>query len=346
MKHLILLVSVFLVMGCQNQNKKDGQEEQSESTKPVQEKTFVELGGEEQYVEMTGASDQLPVLLFLHGGPGWPQTPHLRYFNADLTEEMILVSWDQAGCGLSYQRNPNPKNLSIESLVSDAHELTLYLKKRFNKEKIILLGFSYGSVIGLKLAEKYPEDYYAYLGVSQIIDTKENWDVSMQWLKDQAQIKQDTAVLNQLSLIEQRDTSVCKTELDCFMSKYQLLVKYNGTIFNPEVAKEIEKAEQHVYDDYKDYDWYEAYNYTSSRLTSKVFDTDLTGIKSLKIPVFFMAGRHDWNLPGVVAERYLKSLKAPQKEYIWFEQSGHEPPEEEPDKFNKTIIEIVKEKSR
>jgi proline iminopeptidase len=59
-----------------------------------------------------------------------------------------------------------------------------------------------------------------------------------------------------------------------------------------------------------------------------------------------MAGRHDWNLPGVVAERYLKSLKAPQKEYIWFEQSGHEPPEEEPDKFNRTIIEIVKEKSR
>lgn len=346
MKHLILLVSVFLVMGCQNQKKKDGQEEQSESGKPVQEKTFVELGGEEQYVEMTGASDQLPVLLFLHGGPGWPQTPHLRYFNADLTEEMILVSWDQAGCGLSYQRNPNPKNLSIESLVSDAHELTLYLKKRFNKEKIILLGFSYGSVIGLKLAEKYPEDYYAYLGVSQIIDSKENWDVSMQWLKDQAQIKQDTVVLNQLSLIEQRDTSVCKTELDCFMSKYQLLVKYNGTIFNPEVAKEIEKAEQHVYDDYKDYDWYEAYNYTSSRLTSKVFDTDLTGIRSLEIPVFFMAGRHDWNLPGVVAERYLKSLKAPQKEFIWFEQSGHEPPEEEPDKFNKTIIEIIKEKSR
>jgi proline iminopeptidase len=182
---------------------------------------------------------------------------------------MILVSWDQAGCGLSYQKNPNPKNLSIESLVSDAHELTLFLKKRFNKEKIFLLGFSYGSVIGLKLAEKYPEDYYAYLGVSQIIDTKENWDVSMQWLKDQAQIKQDTAVLNQLSLIEQRDTSVCKTELDCFMSKYKLLVKYNGTIFNPEVAKEIEKAEQHVYDDYKDYDWYEAYNYTSSRLTDE-----------------------------------------------------------------------------
>jgi proline iminopeptidase len=92
-------------------------------------------------------------LLFLHGGPGWPQTPHLRYFNADLTEEMILVSWDQAGCGQSYMHNPNPKNLSPESLVNDAHELTQYLKKKFNKEKIFLVGFSYGSVIGMKLAE-------------------------------------------------------------------------------------------------------------------------------------------------------------------------------------------------
>ncbi|MGB5698565.1 alpha/beta fold hydrolase, partial [Muriicola sp.] len=157
MKNIVSILLIIFLLGCQNRENKNTKT--NESTTRVQEKTFVELGGEEQYVEMTGASDQLPVLLFLHGGPGWPQTPHLRYFNADLTEEMILVSWDQAGCGLSYQRNPNPKNLSIESLVSDAHELTLYLKKRFNKEKIVLLGFSYGSVIGLKLAEKYPEDY-------------------------------------------------------------------------------------------------------------------------------------------------------------------------------------------
>ena len=156
MKHVLLLVSAVLLMGCQNQNKENGQEKLSEKNKPVQEKTFVELGGEKQYVEMTGSSDQLPVLLFLHGGPGWPQTPHLRYFNADLTEEMILVSWDQAGCGQSYIHNQNPKSLSPESLVNDAHELTQYLKKKFNKEKIFLVGFSYGSVIGLKLAEKYP----------------------------------------------------------------------------------------------------------------------------------------------------------------------------------------------
>jgi proline iminopeptidase len=345
MKHLILLVSLVLLMGCQNQNKKDGQEKLSESTKPVQEKTFVELGGEKQYVEMTGSSDQLPVLLFLHGGPGWPQTPHLRYFNADLTEEMILVSWDQAGCGQSYLHNPNPKNLSPESLVNDAHELTQFLKKKFNKEKIFLVGFSYGSVIGLKLAEKYPDDYYAYIGVSQVISLPESWDVSMQWLKEQAQQKNDTAALRQLDLIEKKDSTVCATILDCFMSKYELVVKYGGTVYDTAIAKEIEKAET-MYEDYKDYDWFEAFNYTSARMDGVAFTTDISHITELKIPVYFIGGRHDWNLPSVVAENHINKMTAPEKKFIWFEKSGHEVPDEEAERFNQTIIEIVKEKSR
>lgn len=343
-KILALLILTSLFACTENGNK--NQNTENENIVNVNEKIFVKLGDEEQYVEMTGTSDQLPVLLFLHGGPGWPQTPHLRYFNDDLTKEMIVVSWDQAGCGLSYMRNPNPKNLSKESLVNDAHELTQYLKKKFNKEKIVLLGFSYGSVIGLKLAEKYPEDYYAYIGVSQLIDSDENWEISMQWLHEQAEKSRDTADLNQLIVIEQNRKAAGQIEVDEFMDKYKLLVKYNGTIYNPEIAKEIEKAEQHTYEDYEGYDWYEAFYYTSSKVKTDGFKIDLTHIKSIDIPVIFMAGRHDWNLPGEVAERYLESLKAPQKEYIWFDQSGHEPPEEEPEEFNKAVIEIVKEKSR
>jgi proline iminopeptidase len=334
MKRLLLLLLVVFVIGCQNQNKKS-----------VEEKIFVELGGEKQYVEMTGSSDQLPVLLFLHGGPGWPQNPQLRYFNSDLTKEVILVSWDQAGCGRSFMKNPNPKNLSPESLVNDAHELTQWLQNKFNKRKIFLVGFSYGSVIGLKLAEKYPEDYYAYIGVDQIIDMQKSWDVSMQWLKEQAQIKKDSATLSQLQLINNKDTSVCGTVLDCFMSKYQLLFKYEGVVYDSEISKEIEKAET-MSDDYKGYNWFDAFNYTAARMKGEPFITDISHIKDLEIPVYFMAGRHDWNLPGIVAENHLSKMNAPKKKFIWFEKSGHEIPAEESEKFNQTIINIVKEKSR
>ena len=109
-------------------------------------------------------------MLFLHGGPGWPQTPHPMYFNADLTKSLTLVAWEQAGCGKSYMHNPTPKNLNIEQLIRDAHELTQVLKKKFDQDKIYLAGFSWGSILGLQLVNKYPEDYAAYFGISQVID--------------------------------------------------------------------------------------------------------------------------------------------------------------------------------
>lgn len=294
---------------------------------------------------MTGASSDLPVLLFLHGGPGWPQTPQLRYFNADLAKDVILVAWDQAGSGLTYLNNPNPKHLSPESLVSDAHEMTQYLKIKFNTDKIFLVGVSYGSVIGLKLAEQYPDDYYAYIGVAQVISVPDSWDVSIQWLKEQAQQKDDAADLKKLALLEEKDESVCPTILDCFMGKYELVVKYGGAVFNEYIAKEIEKAES-MYADYREYDWYEAFNYTSSRMDGVAFTTDISHIDEVEIPVYFLGGRHDWNLPSVVAEKHLAQMKAPKKRFVWFEEAGHEVPTEEAEKFNQTIIDIVKENRR
>lgn len=341
MKKSLILIFFLTTFGCQNKNSRSAD---NQKINLVDEKIYIKLGGEEQYVEMTGVSDQLPVLLFLHGGPGWPQTPHLRYFNSELAQNMIVVSWDQAGCGLSFYKNPNPKEISNTSLMKDAHELTLYLKKKFNKQKIFLLGFSYGSVFGLQLAAQYPEDYHAYIGLSQLVDAQENWDVSMQWLTQQAQLKQDTPVLDQLALIQQKDTSVCKTTMDCHMSRYWQLVKYNGAIYKPEMAKEIEKAE-HYYEEYKEYDWFGGYYYTCSRIGDERFNTSLSHIKSIEVPVIFLAGRHDWNVPGVVAERYLNKLNAPYKEFIWFEDSGHEPAEEEAEKFNQVVSRVVQNHS-
>lgn len=335
----ILFFLFFLITGCGNQEANN----ETTDAQPIEEKSFLKLGGEEQYVEITGASEDLPVLLFLHGGPGWPQTPHIRYFNADLAKEMIVVSWDQQGCGLTYLNNPNPKTLTVESLIDNAHELTLYLKKKYNKKKIFLLGFSYGSVLGMNLIQQYPEDYHAYIGLSQLIDSKQNFEISLDWLREQATAKQDLESLATIDLIDQRDTSVCSTDKECFMSKYWLLVKYSGTIYDTATAAEIEKAE-HYYADYKDYDWFGSFNYTNARL-GKSFHTDLTHIKSLDVPIYLLAGRHDWNLPGIVAEQFLEKLDAPYKKFIWFDKSGHEPCEEEPEVFNQTIIDIVKERS-
>src|SRR5688572_22957634 len=118
MRLLAIALLTACLAACQNQSAS------------VNEKSFIALGGEKQYVEITGTSSENPVLLFIHGGPGWPQTPHLRYFNADLAKSTILVAWEQSGCGKSLKENPNPAKVSLDQMVSDAHELTQILKKK------------------------------------------------------------------------------------------------------------------------------------------------------------------------------------------------------------------------
>ena len=342
MKKLIYFFLLLPFIACNNQDKNNNTGAESIKDTAVNEQSLIALGGEKQYVEMTGVSSKNPVLLFLHGGPGWPQTPHLRYFNADLTKSVTLVAWEQAGCGKSFMYNPEPKNLSVDQLVADAHELTQILKKKFRQDKIYLAGFSWGSALGIHLITKYPEDYAAYFGISQIIDISRSIDLSREWIKQQAEIKKDKKMLKLVARLERKDTSLCKTKLDCFFKKYEMLTEYGGAIYKKEAEAEIKIAES-KYEDYKNYDWLNGFLFSASRLGDAVFEINFTKTTELKVPVYFFVGRHDWSLPGIVTEDFFNKLTAPEKEIVWFEQSGHECLEEEPAKFNKAIVDRIKQ---
>lgn len=313
--------------------------------KKIEEKFLVDLGGSKQYVEITATSDANPVLLFIHGGPGWPQTPQLRYFNGDLTKAFIVATWDQRGCGKSFMNDSTAENISLEQIIADAHQLTQYLKTTYKKKKIYLAGFSWGSVVGLTLAQKYPEDYFAYVGISQVINISKGMRLTQDWIQEQATKKYDSATLQTLSRLRHKDTSLCKGGLACFMTQYELLTKYHGAVFNPASDKEVEKA-MTQYDDYKNYDWNKGFFYSATRLEKDMFAADFSELTTLSIPAYFIEGRQDWNVPAVLVDEFVAKLKAPKKKIIWFEQSGHGPLEEEPARFNKTVISLLKEKQR
>lgn len=336
-----IVLAAYCLAACETHRDNKNDTRKTQPSSAVNERSYIKLGGEEQYVEITGASSDNPVLLFIHGGPGWPQTPHLRYFNADLTKDVILVAWEQSGCGKSLMRNPNPKNLSLEQIVNDAHELTQILKKKFNQDKIYLAGFSWGSVVGLKLIEKYPDDYKAYFGIAQVINIRESMKQSRKWIADQARANGDSQTLKTLAQIENGDTTVCRSDNECFIRQYELLSKYNGAVYNKESEPEIEKALA-KYEDYRNYDWMGGFNYSIGRLEKDVFATDFSRLTETTVPVYFLIGRHDWSLPASITEEFVTRLKAPKKEIVWFENSGHGPLEEEPGKFNEAIRERVK----
>ncbi len=312
-----------------------------EKTNPgvkVESKSLVELGGEKQYVEMTGESDTNPVMLFIHGGPGWPQTPMLRYFNSSLAKYFTLVTWDQRGCGLSYLHDSMPPNMSLEQIVADAHELTLKLKAQFKQEKIYLVGYSWGSIVGINLAQKYPGDYLAYVGAAQVINMRKGMEITQEWIRQQALAEKNDSVLQVLAKLKAKDPALCKSEMECFLIQYGLLTKYKGNIFSDSSEKLVAKA-QGLYEDYKKYDYYKGFIYSSTKLEKDMFSTDLSGVGQLDIPVYLLEGRHDWNVPAVLADEWLKRLKTPKKEIVWFELSSHDALEEEPELFNQALIE-------
>jgi proline iminopeptidase len=133
-----------------------------------------EINGWPQYLLMRGKDASLPVLLFLHGGPGSSETGLLRSCNSELENHFIMVYWDQRGAGRSYSPCIDKKTLTIDQLASDTHELILYLKKKFNKDRIFLAGHSWGSFLGALVAGKYPEDLYCYIGIGQLVNLHDN----------------------------------------------------------------------------------------------------------------------------------------------------------------------------
>lgn len=312
---------------------------QSSANQPTIHKQFyLELGKEEQYIEILSHSETNPVLLFIHGGPAWPQTPQLRYYSAELAKKYTLVIWEQRGAGKSYMKNPNPSNLSLQQILNDGHELTGWLKAQYNQEKIYLAGYSWGSMLGAKLAYQYPNDYKAYIGIAQITNLENRKQVSLEWLEKQVIQGADA---NDLALLEKvKDVSNYESELDRFFEQWLMLNKYGGAIYSETVRMETDKAIAAA-PDYAGYDWFAVWERSAKVLQRDMELNPIDGLTSFEVPVFLLQGRHDWNVPSVLAEAWLNNVSSPSKKLFWFEYSGHSLLEEEFEKFNDVLFDIA-----
>lgn len=139
----------------------------------IAELTTVSIGGHEQGILIRGHSVDKPVLLYLSGGPGQSSLPYPRVILDDLTQDFILVVWDQRGTGKSYAALAPSATLTLEQAVADTIELTNYLRQRFDEDKIYILGESWGTTLGVLAAQRAPELYYAMIGSGQMVSQRE-----------------------------------------------------------------------------------------------------------------------------------------------------------------------------
>jgi pimeloyl-ACP methyl ester carboxylesterase len=286
----------------------------------------VQLGGMRQWISIRGANPGLPLLLFLHGGPGSANLAKLRMQVPELEQHFLVVSWDQRGAGKSASIGFDYSALSIDRMVSDAHELVEYLKTRFGVEKIYLMGFSWGTVLGLELAARYPQDIYAYIGVSQIVCPLESEKLSLVYVQDLARKTNNTQAIDELAGIDPSyhgedwflQLTTERKWLLHYRGVYHTTDSYFHEIWMMLRAHEYSLAEVAL--------WPGRSSASLKQVWPEVMKVNFFAtIPELHVPVYFFAGRFDQNVPTQLTERYYQQLVDPAgKRLVWFENSAHD----------------------
>ena len=313
----------------------------------VEELLEIPLGGAKQWISVHGRDRANPVLLMIHGGPASPEIPTSWYFQSGWEDYFTVVQWDQRGSGKSYNSN-DPKliqpTLSLQRITADAAELVQYLRSRYGKQKIFVLGHSWGSLVGLSLAREHPEWLYAYIGMGQVIDGVAGERVGYEETLRVAKEKGNAQAVSELQSIapypnpdgsvpldkidKERKWSVAFGELS--WNRPNLDYYYGLTQLSPDYTEAdiaaIDKGSQ----------------LSLGPLLPDLLHFNFSKVLEWRCPIILFAGRHDFTTPSVVAADWLKKVHAPQKKLIWFENSAHMMMVEEPGRMLVHLVEDVR----
>lgn len=308
----------------------------------IAEERMVQLGNAEQYILIRGIDRTKPILLFLHGGPGTSAMAFNRVHNAELEKHFVFVNWDQRGTGYSLDAGKDLNTLTLKQVSSDLDQLVDLLRAEFGHEKILLVGHSWGSMLGLDYASKHPEKLLGFVGIGQMADTKTSEKDVYDWALSESKKRN---LIDEVETLEDIGPPPY-ANVTKMMAHRGVVNKLGGAWIKPkpdiDYALEIIKAPE--------FSWIGIWDLLSGTETSlKALFDEFTALDAelqypeIGVPTYFIVGRDDRVVSPLSAERYLTTLKAPHKKLIWFENSAHSPQWEEPKRYNAVIEKIGRE---
>jgi pimeloyl-ACP methyl ester carboxylesterase len=304
----------------------------------IAEIVYLRLGGLDQWVMIRGRSIANPILILLHGGPGFPEMRLFRTFNAPLEDHYVVVYWEQRGTDKSYNGDIPPSSMTIEQFLADLDELLDAVCGHFGKDKVVLYGHSWGSVLGVLYAARYPHKVAAYVGTGQIGDWPASELASYAFVLAEAERRNHHRALRELHAIGNPPHT-----FDQMLIQRKWLTGFVGIVrgmsmwrFSRIVLGGPEASIMDLPNILRGCLWSPKVMWTEISLL------DLTkAVPALQMPVFFFIGRHDHVVAADTSAAYFEALSAPSKQFVWFEESAHEPAVEEADKFNAAMTEWV-----
>ena len=311
----------------------------------LSEKTWVDINGIEQGMFIESHNDANPVLLVVHGGPGMPDHFLTTRYPTGLEELFTVVWWEQRGTGLSYRADIPAETMTVDQFVADTLAVTNYLRSRFGKEKIYLMGHSWGSFIGIQAAAQAPQLYAAYIGMAQMSYQLESERLAYEFMLERFKQKGDTKVVRRLERAPVTSTGGTPDGYLALRDKgmhslgigttHDMKSVISGIFIPSWLASEYSLREKINL-------WRGRSFSRSFGLWDRVLRTDLsTVVPSLEIPVYFFHGRYDYTCSYDLGRQYFRKLDAPLKGFYTFEHSAHSPVLEEAEKARAILREDV-----
>ena len=300
----------------------------------------ININGTKLEVMIRGNDKNNPVILYVHGGPSLPDYSFMRKYQDLLEKDFVVVNYAERGAGNSYHFFEDYSNMHIETHVDDLLELTNYIKDYLDVDKIILVGHSWGSYLGMLAVNKNPDNYLAFVGIGQVVDSIKSEQYTYETIMEVLKEENDAENIEYLESIKDKiDTG------ERFVPR-GILKEYGYKERNVDIGKELIRnylfsRESNLLDGiryyygskYMDILWDEVIKNPIDKIVTKV-----------DIPVYIVMGKYDGTTNPILAKEYFDSLECDNKEYVLFEESSHFPHFEEEDRFYDFMIDkFIKE---
>lgn len=311
----------------------------------IQEQLKLHIGGIDQWVSIRGRDLRNPVLLVLHGGPASPDMPLAWTFQSPWEDYFTVVEWDQRGAGKTYASNTEAAmapGMTIDGMTHDAAQVVQYLRKRFHKDKIFLMGHSWGSVLGVELAQRHPDWFYAYVSVGQIVNMRRNEETGFAYAIREARTHGNAEAVRELDAIAPYPGSKGLT-LDRIGVRGKWEMYYGGLAWG---RKDFQWAADawHLSPGYGESD-VKAIDkgslFSLKHLLQPLLAVDFDDTTQFGCPVVMFVGAHDYTTSYQLGEQWYDKIRAPSKRLVVFADSAHMIMLEQPGRFLVHLVDDV-----
>lgn len=293
---------------------------------------YVKINGIDQYLYHKGASYDNPVILYLHGGPGTAESIILDSFQKKWEEIFTIIHWDQRGAGKTLMKNPD-KYPTIDLMLQDLFEIVQYLKEKYSKKKVIIFGHSWGTILGSIFIKRHPEDVEYYIGCGQVVSIDEGEEALYNKVKElaiQAYDKKTLKILDDLKNFLQ-DKSYNEF-LGKFIKLNKIAVKYK--LIDNNILLMLRSAIKSPIFRISDVFSLMKANKANKKTLEFVFNFDLRSeITKYEVPVYYVLGENDWQVPTIIAKKYFQAIDAPYKKIVLVPNAMHNAMIEQPELF-------------